>query len=127
MIVIDASAIVLGLMHDGDARQALAGDDLAVPHLADAEVAQALRAQARRGRLSSHDAGRTLERWAQLGVRREATNGLLGRVWELRDNLSAYDACYAALAEALDCALVTADTRMAGAHGPHCPVTLLKS
>lgn len=127
MIVIDAPAIVLGLMHDGDARQALAGDDLAVPHLADAEVAQALRAQARRRRLSSADAGRALDRWARLGVRREATTGLLGRVWQLRDNLSAYDACYAALAEALDCALVTTDARLAGAPGPRCPVMLLKS
>jgi predicted nucleic acid-binding protein len=52
--------------------------------------------------------------------------GLLGRIWELRDNVTAYDATYVALAEALDCSLVTADARLARASGPLCPITVLR-
>ena len=51
---------------------------------------------------------------------------LLDRVWDLRDNLSAYDATYVALAEALDCALLIADGRLALAPGLRCPITVLK-
>jgi predicted nucleic acid-binding protein len=50
---------------------------------------------------------------------------LLARMWELRDNLSAYDASYVALAEALRCRLVTADARIAGAPGVRCAVTVV--
>jgi len=49
--------------------------------------------------------------------------GLLTRVWELRDNMTAYDATYIALAEELGCELLTADARLARAPGPTCPIT----
>lgn len=126
MIVFDASAAVLGLLNDGDARRALALEDVAVPHLADSEVAHALRAQALRGTVAPHAAGAALAGWAQLGLRRFAAVGLLDRVWELRDNLSAYDATYVSLAEALGCELVTADARLAQAPGPRCPIRVLR-
>jgi predicted nucleic acid-binding protein len=51
--------------------------------------------------------------------------GILDRVWQLRDNLSAYDATYVALAEQLGCALLTADQRLAGAPGLRCPITVV--
>ena len=51
--------------------------------------------------------------------------GMLGRIWELRDNLSAYDASYAALAEQLGCALLTADRRLSRAPAIGCPITLV--
>ena len=51
--------------------------------------------------------------------------GLLERVWALRDNLSAYDATYVAVAEALNCPLLTADARLARAPGPECPITVV--
>jgi predicted nucleic acid-binding protein len=126
VIVLDASAAVLGLLNDGDARRALALQDVAVPHLADVEVANALRAQVLRGTVAAEAAGSALARWVQLGLRRFGAVGILERVWELRENLTAYDATYVALAEGLGCELVTADARLAQAPGPRCPITVVR-
>jgi len=126
VIVVDASAAVLALMNDGDARKSLANEAVAVPHLADSEVVNAVRARALRGEVGADDAGAALARWARLGLRRFAAIGLLPRVWELRDNLTAYDATYVALAEALACNLVTADARLARAPGPKCAITVVR-
>jgi predicted nucleic acid-binding protein len=126
VIVLDASAAVLALLNDGDARRSVMSETVVVPHLVDAEVAQALRAQVRRGRVSDGDAQGALVRWARLGLRRFALIGLLPRIWELRDNLSAYEASYVALAEAFGCSLVTADARLARAPGPRCAITVVR-
>jgi predicted nucleic acid-binding protein len=126
VIVFDASAAVLALVNDGDARRSLADETVAVPHLVDAEVAHALRAQVLRKRVSADDARAALARWARLGLRRYAVVGLLSRIWELRDNLSAYDATYVALAEASGCDLVTADARLARAPGPTCAIRVVR-
>lgn len=126
MIVFDASAAVLALLGDGDARRSLASQTVAVPHLADSEVAVALRGQVLRGSVGADQAGAALERWARLGLRRFAVVGLLARIWELRENLSAYDASYVALAEALACELVSADARLARAPGPRCAITVVR-
>jgi predicted nucleic acid-binding protein len=126
VIVLDASAAVLALLNDGDARRAVAEESAAVPYLADSEVAHALRAQALRGRLTPEQARDALGLWARLGVRRFPAVGLLPRIWELRVNLSAYDATYVALSEALGCDLVTADARLAQAPGPTCPITVVR-
>jgi predicted nucleic acid-binding protein len=126
VIVFDASAAVLALINDGDARRSLAGETVTVPHLVDAEVAHALRAQVLRQRVSADDARAALARWARLGLRRFAVVGLLPRIWELRDNLSAYDATYVALAEASGCELVTADGRLARAPGPKCAIRVVR-
>ncbi len=126
MIVVDASVAVLGLLNDGEARRSLAEDTIAIPHLADSEVAQAFRSQVRRGDVDVADAHLALQRWARLGVWRFSIVGSLERVWALRDNLTAYDATYVSLAEALDCALVTADARLGGAPGPRCPITIVR-
>lgn len=126
MIVMDASAIVFGLLNDGDARRTLASAAIAVPHLADPEVAHALRSQVLRGAASDADAHTALDRWSRLGIRRFSAVGLLGRVWELRHNLTAYDATYVALAETIGCDLVTGDRRLAAAPGPACPITVIR-
>jgi predicted nucleic acid-binding protein len=63
--------------------------------------------------------------WQRLAVTRYAGADVLSRVWELRQNVSAYDATYVALAESLECALVTADGRLGRAPGVRCVVTVL--
>jgi predicted nucleic acid-binding protein len=126
MIVVDTSVVLLGLLNDGDARRTLATESVAVPHLADSEVAHALRSQVLRGSAQESHATDALHRWALLGIRRFPVVGLLGRIWELRQNLSAYDASYVALAEAMSCPLHTADSRLASAPGPSCTMVIVR-
>lgn len=125
MIVIDASAAILGLLNDGEARAMLREGPVACPHLADSEVAHALRSQVLRGDLDVLDAGRAIDTWGRLGIERIGVQGLLPRIWELRDNVSAYDATYVAVAEALEAPLVTADGRLAWAPGTRCTITVV--
>jgi predicted nucleic acid-binding protein len=125
VIVLDASAAVSALLNAGDARTALADEAVHVPHLIDSEVAQALRRQVLRRSLGADDGWAALDTWRRLGVVRHPAGGLLDRVWELRDNVSAYDASYLALAEALGCTLLTADARLSRVPGLRCSVTLV--
>lgn len=127
MIVVDASAVVLGLLNDGAARATLAAEAVACPHLVDSEVVHALRSQVLRGDLDAGISRRVIDRWSRLGIQRVGIKGLLGRVWELRENLSAYDATYVAIAETFDCPLLTADGRLARAPGPRCSITVVRS
>ena len=127
MIVVDASVAVAALLKRGDARQILVENRLAAPHLVDAEVVQTLRNLVLRGQLALDDAERAVDRWAELGIERFPIVGLVSRIWTLRDDVSAYDAAYVALAEALDCPLLTADARLAAAPGPNCPITVVPS
>lgn len=125
MIVVDASAALSALLNDGPARRTLASEQLHTPHLVDSEVASGLRRGVAARQLRA-DAGWTaLDRWRRLGMTRYAAFSLLDRVWDLRDNLSAYDAAYVALAEALNCALLTADARLSRAPGIRCPITVV--
>jgi predicted nucleic acid-binding protein len=126
MIVMDASAAVLGLLNDGEARQVLAQEAVVCPHLADSEIAHALRSQVLRGEVDGFAARRAIDVWARLGLERICVSGLLGRIWDLRENLSAYDATYVAVAETLEVPLVTADGRLARAPGPRCTVTVVR-
>ena len=126
MIVLDASAAVLGLLNDGEARAKLCEDRILCPHLVDSEVAHALRAQVLRGSVDADDATRAIEAWRRLGIERVGVVGLLDRIWELRDNLSAYDATYVALAEACEVPLLTADSRIARAPGARCTVVVVR-
>lgn len=125
MIVVDASAAVLALLADGEARARLAHEPFAVPHLIDAEIANAFRMQVRRGAIDSRDAARAVDVWAQLGMHRVDAVGMLPRIWELRENLTAYDATYVAVAEALDAELVTADLRLTRAPGLLCTTSFV--
>ncbi len=102
MIVLDASVLVELLLWTRAGRVVATrvadpGLSLHVPHLADVEVAQALRRYARDGLLGSADAARALEDLRELDLQRHAHEPLLGRVWALRNNLTAYDAVYVAL------------------------------
>lgn len=127
MIVLDASAAVLGLTRSSAARELLSSESIGCPHLIDSDVAESLRKLVLRGDLKVPDAARALGRWARLGIERFPTVGLLPRVWELRDNVTSYDATYVALAESLDVPLVTGDHRLARAPGPRCLITTTRS
>lgn len=122
MIVVDASVILPGLLAEGESRGILAGDDVHVPHLADCELVNGMRANVSRGSVPPAAAARALERWSAMGVRRYGVAHLLPRIWGLRDVLSAYDATYVALAESLGCPLATADGGIARARGPRCEI-----
>ena len=123
MIVLDASAAVSALLNAGEARTALADESVHVPHLIDSEIAHALRRQVIKRSLSPDDGWAAVDTWRRLGVIRHPVAGLLDRIWELRENASAYDASYLALAEALGCVLLTADARLSRVPGLHCAVT----
>ncbi len=130
MIVLDASAVVELLLGTERGRRVSAqiadpSVGLHVPHLVDVEVTQALRRYALDGELDGSSARMALEDFRALDLTRHAHEPLLGRVWELRRNLSAYDAVYVALAEALDSRLVTCDARLARAPGVTARVDLL--
>ena len=109
-----------------EAIEVLTAEAIEAPHLIDAEVVQALRMLVIRGVVEADVAHDRVARWAHLPVRRHDAATLLRRVWALREVLSAYDALYVALAERLDCPLVTADRRLAGAPGVGCEVRVIR-
>lgn len=122
MIVLDASAVVellLGtrLGQSIGTRIADPALGLHVPHLIDVEVAQALRRYVREGELDCGAAVAALEDLRALDLERHAHEPLLDRVWALRENLTADDAVYVALAEALEAVLLTCDRKLARTPG----------
>lgn len=130
MIVVDASVLAPALADDGEdghqARNRLRGEQLAAPELIDLEVLSILRRAARAKRVDERRSGQALDDLAALPLQRVSHLPLLGRVWQLRDNLSSYDASYVALAEALDAVLLTADRRLAKAVGVLCEIDVLR-
>jgi predicted nucleic acid-binding protein len=127
VIVVDASAAVAALLRDGSAREIMAREQLHAPHLIDAEVAQTLRRLVAGQRLAARDGETLMSGWSGLALVRHPIHPLLSRIWQLRDNVSAYDATYVALAETLGCALLTADAGLARASGTTCPITVVPS
>ena len=103
----------------------MSAGDVMAPELLDVEVLHALRGLVRGGKFAPEEgslAVRTIGEWPIL---RRPHLPLLPRIWELRDNLTACDAAYVALAEALRCPLVTSDARLASAAGIRCEVQVL--
>ena len=129
MIVVDASAALELLLrpatHERLVERLLGtGELLVAPHLLDLEVVQVLRRFAASGELSEQRAGEALEDWSMLRITRYPHETCLRRVWQLRHNLTAYDGIYVALAESLDCPLVTCDGPLAAAPGPRATIEL---
>jgi predicted nucleic acid-binding protein len=127
MLVIDASVLVDALLVAGPARERLASDNLQAPDLIDAELLSVLRRLVLADNLQEGHALQALATANRLGLRRHQMRSLWPRAWELRTNLSAYDALYVALAEQLDAPLVTADARLARAAGLRCLVVVVGS
>jgi len=121
VIVVDCAAVVDALTGaDGtdDLRAFLASEELNAPALLDFEVVSALRGLTLRGNLTIARAEDALTDFDDLEVRRwPSGDSLRRRVFQLRDNVSAYDAAYVVLAEALDCPLLTRDIRLGRASG----------
>ena len=131
MIVLDASALV-ELLLDTPTGRVIASRianpvlGLHMPHLADIEVVQALRRYVTDRELDSSAVAAALEDLHALDLQRHANEPLLDRVWELRHNLSAYDAVYVALAEVLETVVLTCDGRLARSPDARRRVELVK-
>lgn len=119
-LVADASALVEWLVAQPNSptlRAAFEGADVAAPTHVDAEVLNALRGLVRRGTVREPRARLALRQLRAADIERMSIPPLLERAWALRDNLTAYDALYVALAQELACPLLTADRRLGGAPG----------
>ena len=130
MIVVDASAVAEVLLRTPAAkaierRLFAPGETLHAPHLLDIEVAHVVRRYLQGGDIDAERGRAALTDLADLPVRRYPHTILLPRICRLRDNLTAYDAAYIALAEALDCPLLTCDRRLAAAPGHGARVELV--
>jgi predicted nucleic acid-binding protein len=131
LIVLDASVLVNAIADDqrdgAQAREVLRqAGALAAPDLIDIETMAVLRKRWLAHALSDDRLSDAVDDLHALALERYPALPLTRRIAELRANVTAYDAAYVALAEVLDCELVTADQRLAGATGPRCPITLLR-
>jgi predicted nucleic acid-binding protein len=127
LTVFDASVLVDALLVAGaagdDAREVLRNRSvLHVPSIFAAEATSAIRSMRARGAVNPGQARGAVSKIKVVQTVQYPFEPFLDRVWELRDNLTVYDAWYVALAESLDTRLVTADLRLAQASGPRCPV-----
>jgi predicted nucleic acid-binding protein len=130
MVVLDASVLINALVDGGAdghaARTALRSHDtIAAPDLLDVETVSGLRTQWLKGRLAADVFETAVTDLQLMPIERLPTIGLVRRAFELRDSVSAYDAMYVALAEALERPLLTADKRLAAANGPRCSFEVL--
>jgi predicted nucleic acid-binding protein len=130
VIVVDACALLAVLLRTPAAaaverRLFDSGQTLHAPDLLDVEVAQVLRRYATAGELDAERGREALADLADFPLRRYPHDFLLPRVWQLRINLTAYDAVYVALAEALGAPLLTRDQRLAAAPGHHAQIEIV--
>jgi predicted nucleic acid-binding protein len=129
VLVVDASVlapVIADTGSDGQRfRARLRGETVVGPDLLRLEVISVVRRQTYLGQLTHEQADAAIGDLLDFPIRVFPTAPLLRRVWELRQNVTAYDGCYVVLAEAVDSALLTADARLANASGLRCAVELL--
>jgi predicted nucleic acid-binding protein len=130
VIIVDASVLFEVLLHMPAAgmlenRLFDSGLPLHAPHLIDVEVAHVVRRYAANGELDPDRGRAALVNLAEFPMRRHEHYSLLPRVWDLRNNITAYDAVYIALAEALDATLLTRDQRLANAASHNARIELV--
>jgi predicted nucleic acid-binding protein len=127
--VVDASVVLEVLLQTPLAaaieEHLFTSEQLHAPHLIDLEVAQVLRRFVFRGEVPTERGRAALADYADFPIRRYPHDFLLPRIWDLRDNLTAYDAAYVALAEALDATLLTHDRKLATTGGHLARIELL--
>ena len=131
MVVLDASFAIDALAGDGPwsvrMRNQIADEHLVAPALFDVEVMTGLRRQVLGGQVPPWRAEEAVQALKLMDVERIPHEPELDRMWELRDNLTAQDAAYVAVAESLDAPLLTTDARLARAPGPRCEIRLATS
>jgi predicted nucleic acid-binding protein len=130
LIVIDASALLEMLLRTQRADRLMVraldvAERLHAPHLLDIEVTQVLRRLLQRKEITLLRAEHAFDDLSNLVIERHEHCSLVPRVWQLRDSLTAYDAAYVALAEALDAPLLTCDAKLAGARGHEAKIELV--
>jgi predicted nucleic acid-binding protein len=131
MIVVDASALLEFLLQTPlgarvEARLFRDENEFHAPHLVDVEVVQGLRRLVRTNEVSAGRAGEAIADLTELDLHRHPHLDLVGRAWKLRDNISAYDSMYVALAEAIDAPIVTCDAPLAKAPGHRAKIELIE-
>lgn len=131
MIVVDASALLEVLLNTPSAsnisERLFGGNEtLHVPHVFDLEVIQVLRRYNRSGQIDAQRSEQALEDLADLPLNRYSHDVFVFRIWALRQNLTAYDAAYIALAEALDAPLITRDAALARGSGHRARIELIR-
>ncbi len=131
MIVVDASALLEFLLQTSlgarvEARLFRNDDELHAPQLLDVEIVQGLRRLVRTGDVLSGRADEAIADLIDLDLHRHGHLDLLGRAWKLRDNISAYDAIYVALAEAIGAPVVTCDGPLAKAPGHRARIEVIE-
>jgi len=129
VIVVDASVVADALIDPAErgraARKILNDQPAIAPAIVDAEILSSLRRRLRAGVITADLSSFAVQRLRRLDIQRTVLDELVPRMWELRHNLTPYDAAYVALAEALNLPLWTADKRLAQAPGIECTVELL--
>ena len=125
-LVVDASVLAAALLDAGPgglwAESQLASGPLRAPHLAPVEASNVIRRAALTGRVAPAEAALAHRDLVLVDLELFPFASVAERVWALRSNLTAYDACYVALAEAIGCPLATLDERLAAAPGPACEI-----
>jgi predicted nucleic acid-binding protein len=129
VIIVDASVLTNALTDDGGAGQRGRAELAHDPHWSGpehviVETFSAVRGRHIGGKISQARAEDAIESLAAASIELLAVAPLLPRMWQLRDNIAAYDAAYVAAAETYDCPLVTADVRLAAASGLRCEIRL---
>lgn len=131
MIVVDASVLASALGDDGRdghiARRELRSQDIAIPDLADVETVSVWRKRWLAGDIGPRRFRAAIDDLIEFAARRYPALPFMARAYQLRANVTPYDAVYVALAEELGCSLLTLDARLARAPGPRCPIRVLSN
>jgi predicted nucleic acid-binding protein len=124
-LVLDNSAAIALLKDTSESAQEIRSAEIYAPEVIDLEFASVIRKMLAQGKLGIDEATQLISTWASNGVVRCAHRQFLQRIWQVRENITAYDASYVALAEHLGFPLFTADLRLAKSAERYCEVVIV--